>query len=59
MIGPPNDWAPVHQGIAGPVIFVSRRMTGTHQLYVEISERVAFAPGLADMFRLSAAQNDG
>jgi hypothetical protein len=45
MIGPPNDWAPVHQGIAGPVIFVSRRMTGTHQLYVEISERVAFAPG--------------
>jgi len=32
----PNDWAPVHQGIAGPVIFAMRGMSGTHQLYVEI-----------------------
>jgi hypothetical protein len=23
-----NDWAPVHQSIAGPVIFVLRRMSG-------------------------------
>jgi len=31
-----NDWAPVHRGIAGPLIFVSRRMSGRHQFYVEI-----------------------
>jgi hypothetical protein len=37
-------WAPVHQGIAGPVIFGLRRISGTHQLFVEIRKRLAFAP---------------
>jgi hypothetical protein len=30
-----NDWAPVHESIAGPVIFAMRRMSGTHQFYIE------------------------
>src|SRR2546421_4647285 len=33
----PNDWAPVHESIAGPVIFVLRRISGMHQLYLETS----------------------
>jgi len=54
---PQNDWAPVHQGIAGPVIFAMRRMSGTHQLYVEIwKARGLCAPGLVDMLILSEAQ---
>jgi hypothetical protein len=32
-----NDWAPVHQSIAGPVIFGLRRIAGMHQLYLETS----------------------
>ncbi len=55
----PNDWAPVHQGIAGPVIFVLRRMSGTNQLYVEISERVAFAPGSRGYVQIVGGANDG
>jgi hypothetical protein len=53
----PNDWAPVRKSIAGPVIFGLRRMSGMHQLYVEISKaRGLCARELADIVRLSAAQ---
>ena len=45
-----NDWAPVHESIAGPVIFAMRRMSGTHQFYIETSRaRGLCVPGLADM----------
>ena len=52
-----NDWAPVRKSIAGPVIFGLRRMSGMHQLYVEISKaRGLCVRELADIVRLSAAQ---
>ena len=51
-----KDWAPVHESIAGPVIFAVRRISGIHQRNVETSWHLAFAPWSRDRIKLSAVQ---
>lgn len=41
----PNEWAPVHESIAGPCIFVSDEgVLVQTRIVFRIGERVAFAP---------------
>jgi hypothetical protein len=55
----PNDWAPVHESSAGPVIFDLRRISGMHQLYLETSQRLAFAHLSRNYVQVVGDANDG
>ena len=45
--------------IAGPMFFVSRRMSGTHQLIMRSAKRVAFAPSVSWIWSDCRRRNDG
>lgn len=48
-----NEWAPVHDGIAGPCIFVTGEGILENQFGLRIRRRVAFALQSRGMFELS------